>query len=390
VNEVVTINPEVRSLLNEFVQLYATFEQAAAAINVNRSTIAVYMQGARNIPAAQLKEIIRIVKRRVPPTRLTGLFDLGWEQRMLATAHEHNFLHQDNTAYRLNEELIRFLEYFAAHYPSRGRAAEALDVNPRTFKAYLQGSINSLPRSLFEGALVLLKDKGESDQGIADALAFPSLGSVLKPADRTVTSEMSATEIIDGLVDLWLAGGGSVRDQLRPIYNFCQRHHGSLLQAYIDLMPIYLAEYEERGQAAIADGRADEVLGLLDRISVSVRWFAGQISDSRRKATLPKGTDWKQTVRDHMGVHNRLRDLLFKEAPFSHQYMAKSEMEKLLFRYRHLNRVREYTPSTVYRPGDLIFHPMFGVGRVCKPTGRHKIMVRFTETEQDIILSVGT
>ena len=390
-SQVITIDENVRKLLDEFVNLYATFEQAATAINVNRSTIAVYMQGAHTVPAEQLREIIRIIKRRLSPEQITEIFSTGWEERMLASAHQHTFLHQDSTSYRLNEELIRLLEYFASYYPSRTRAAEALELATRTFTSFLKGGSQSLPRSIFDMVIELLRtEHNVSEQAVCEALAFGSFDSVLKPADRAGSSDMSANEVIESLVAFWQGGGGSIKSRKRPIYNFLIREHGNLATGYQALIRSYMAQYEERGQAAIADGRVDEVLNLLDLMLTACRWYTVQIRKLDSAGAVPEDMDWAEDSRKMIAIHNRLRDLLFKEAPFSHQYMAKTEVQKLLFRFRHLKGVREYLPSTNYRPGEMIFHPMFGVGRVTRYFGHHKVRVRFTDSENEIVLSIGT
>ena len=60
---VVPIDGHVKKLLLHYVGLFKTYELAATHIGVNRSTIAVYMEGAANISSDVLEQLCVALKK---------------------------------------------------------------------------------------------------------------------------------------------------------------------------------------------------------------------------------------------------------------------------------------------------------------------------------------
>lgn len=384
---VIPIDYEVKKVLLRFVGLYPTYEKAAEAIGINRSTVAVYMEGAENISKEVFEAVAAMLRKELGSKALDGAFGAGWAERISSRARTRNFLHTDNEAYQLTPGLHRFLDYYTTQFPSRTKAAKSLGVNPRTYKAYVKETISTLPRKTFEDAVQNLRGKGRSDAEIRAACGVTSFEEILAPVERPETVQLDDDGLLDQLIAFHDRGGRSLRQEARPLYNLCQRRFGGTRAATAALMRGIAESAEARIAEHVKDGEVDEAQAVLVRFEGALRWFASQLRVVERGRAESGDYVWREEVLRYAQVAQRLRRRLYREAPFTHDYMVKDEVEQFRFRYRHVRSFRAYDNRMRFENGELIYHSAFGVGRVLGQDGKNKIRVRFRGGVGDVILS---
>jgi len=384
---VIPIDYDVKKVLLLYVGRFPTYEKAAEAIGVNRSTIAVYMEGAENISREVLESVVSRLRALVGNADLDAQLGAGWSERILSRARTRNFLHTDHEALALNPGLHRLLDYYTTHFQSRTKAAKSLGVNPRTYKAYVKETISTLPRSVFNDAVRILEEKGRSRADICKACGVSTLDELLASVDRPETVQLDDDGLLDQLIAFHDRGGRSLRQEARPLYNLCQRRHGGTRAATARLMERVTSGAEERLAELLSEGAVDQALGLLTRIEGALRWYSAQLKVVERGRGPSGEPRWREDVMRHVPLVQRLRKRLYRDAAFTHEYMVMDEVEQFRFRHRHLRDFVPYETQGRFDGGELVYHGAFGMGRVLGDGGKNKVRVLFRGGVGEVLLT---
>ncbi len=384
---VIPIDYEVKKVLLYFVRLFPTYEKAAEAIGVNRSTIAIYMEGAENISSEVLEAVISVVEKQVPQAEIQGQLGADWRKKIRGRSRQRNFLQTDNEALELGPALHRFLDLYTSQFSSRIRAARSLSVNPRTYKAYVKKTIATLPRRVFEDALKNLKEKGFTTASICEAVGVEELTQIALLRERPATLYMEDEPLIEALISFHSRGGRSLRQEAKPLYNLCQRRFGGTRAAIAALMTRLALEVEKGFLTHMEEGEIDEALTHLKKLDRALPWFSAQLKMVDRTRSRTGDPRWWEEVLRYESLRSKMAERLRREAPFTHDYMVKSEVEQFRFRHPHTLPFRPYDHSESYEDGELIYHSAFGLGRVLGRPEKNKIGVRFPKSPQVVFLT---
>ena len=108
-----------------------------------------------------------------------------------------------------------------------------------------------------------------------------------------------------------------------------------------------------------------------------VRWCRGAGAKKHGERVA-----WRRDVDKYVELRNRLKSQVMEAR---HQYRLDTEKE-LLVRFHHLKGYRSYMPEESYRAGELLFHPVYGFGRIVSEEGRGRMQVLFQPSRERVTL----
>lgn len=108
-----------------------------------------------------------------------------------------------------------------------------------------------------------------------------------------------------------------------------------------------------------------------------VRWCRGPGAKKHGERVA-----YRRDVDKYVELRNRLKGQVMEAR---HQYRLDSEKE-LRVRFHHLKGYRSYLPEENYRAGELLFHPVYGFGRVVGEEGRGRMQVLFQPSRERLTL----
>jgi hypothetical protein len=125
------------------------------------------------------------------------------------------------------------------------------------------------------------------------------------------------------------------------------------------------------------EAAVDEVGRLEGYVRQYVRWCRGATAKK-----LGERIVWRREVDKYIELRNRLKSQIMEAR---HQYRLGTEQE-LHVRFHHLKSYRGYSPEEDYRLGELVFHPVYGFGRVTAEEGRGRMQILFQPSRERVTL----
>lgn len=365
---VVPIDERVRVLLGLFAGLYPNYEQAARALGVSKDTIAKYFEGNPNMAFYVFENMIRLLRQKAPENVLRRHLREPVIDEIRRSAQVRNGQQTDAVMYEITPELLKVLEFYREQFPSRARAARELDINPRTFKAYVKGDIRSFPRNKFESLRALLAERGIGDKEILKVSGAASWEDLLR--------ERGSQGRVEGTKEALLADLRQRFEDETLVEDVCEddslaeqakKHFGGLEEAVRAAVKGLEQEADERLAEDLDKGRFAPAFKELRRLEHAIKLYAQAMGrlNGRKGA---KG--WKDEVVEMSRRKNRHKGVIFEALGLKSGTETGSLEEEV-------GEPRTYSSEQSYEPGEIVLHPDFGLGRVVRVVEDRRFVVTF-------------
>ncbi len=384
--KVVAIDQQVRRLIDLYLNLYPNYERAASELRVSKDTLAKYVAGNSNMALYVFRRIAEAVRTRYSEDEIRVQLDGVTLRDLAARACPSDLRQTDHVMCKIDDTVLLLLELHSTSFRSRSRAAKALGINPRTFKAYFNGQIESFPCKKMALLLDQLRDKGHSDAELLDKAGASRWEDVIQTRTRARTLDLGPQELVERIAEYFDSGDLRPQSIDRSLINLSKRLHGGL-GATLKLAMNHLIERQtQRVKLHLRDADADAARIEIRRWEHYITTYSHKLSSINR--ALPRGKKW--SWRDDI-----VRALSDKER-------HKDELRKLDARILHLDEsesddvattamipVRQYDPSHVYKEGERLYHPVFGTGLVTSVEAGERMRVAFKKEYGEVILIIN-
>ena len=377
-DRIVVIDERLRKVFHFYISLFPNYREAGRAVGVGKDTIAKYATESNNMAYPIYLAMTSEIQRRVPRKQIVEVFGRTGLDRWPVEVRSKNGSQIDNVVFEITPGIRRLIQHFTAAFPNRSQAARALDLNPRTLKAYANGQIQCFPRSRFKRMVDILREHGEDESVLLEMVGSNEWEAVIRERTRSETLYMDREQLLERLVEFLAAGDADLKDVSRPIYNACRRYFGALGPACDAAMDFLVDRTEKRGRALVQAGKIVEAQELVLRFERALRTYTAKIKARVHAARRESKLDWQERVIQMVKRKDRIKDLIQKESQFHPDVNSRAEHEKIRFAHPYLRGFRVYSRDFTYRPGELLFHPLFGMGRVVDVIDRGHMRVSFS------------
>jgi hypothetical protein len=419
------ITPPVRDVLDAYARLFVNRAAAARALRINPRTFAAYFKSTiSSFPRDRFWRAIEILKERgwKEASILAKYEDKSWDQ-LLVVARKQAPMSRLN-----DEELQRALidhirsgdlkiktgdrPLFNACRRRYGNLTAALRV---AMSAWVHRTSEQIEKRIDAGDLrsarTALDELGDAIRHYItrakSAARIPTLGSAYdwqaevreylaakERAEERIRGEEARSALSGGAHgqlatranDLYrmlleameagelekFLGDRNTLSQLKRTFGGVGRALGLTLSAAAAAVESRVRESMERGNL---DEAVQEVAKLERYLKDFVRWSRGPARKRERVA-------WRREVDKYIELRNRLKSQILEAR---HLFRLDTE-EELRVRFHHLNGYRNYVPEQNYRMGELVFHPVYGFGRVIGHEGQGRMTVLFQPTGERVTL----
>ncbi len=376
-DRVVVIDDRLRKVFHFYISLFPNYREAGRAVGVGKDTIAKYATESSNMAYPIYLSMTSEIQRRVPRKQIMEVFGRTGLDRWPVEIRSKNGGQIDNVMFEITPGIRRLIQHFTEAFPNRSQAARALDLNPRTLKAYANGQIQCFPRSRFKRMVDILREHGEEEDVLLQMVGSNEWEAVIRERTRSETLYLDREQLLERLVEFLVAGDVDLKNVSRPVYNACRRYFGSLGPASDAAMDFFIDRTEKRCRALVQGGKIIEAQELVLRFEKALRAYTGKIKARVHAARRDSKIEWQERVVQMVKRKDRLKDLIQKESQFHPDINGRPEHEKMRFVYPYLKGFRLYSRDLTYRPGELLFHPLFGMGRVVDVVDRGHMRVVF-------------
>lgn len=368
---IIPINADVRSLLGLYLSLFRNYEEAARAVDVSKDTIAKYFEGNPNIAFYVFRRMCNVMQERLPAEKFQAAIPGTKLEDLYAMAQERNGQQIDNVMYEISDALLKVLGFYTEQFPSRAKAAHKIDVNPRTFKAYLKGDIRSFPRRKFEALLEVLEEKGFSEAQVLKQADVKTMEELLSAKVRLETLNLSEQDIIDEIKKLFEQG--TLKNNLieKRLRNAANRVFGNFGNAVRETMNVLEKELHESIETNIDKADFADAFKDIRTLERYIQIYAAKERAITRSAGPAAKKRWKEEVLAMSQRKNKYKTVVFKalrlnEAPGQAQSLTSFDEEPA-----------DYTPEGTYEPGDILVHPEYGLGHVLEINDERQAIITF-------------
>ena len=367
---IIPINSQVRAVLGLYLNLFRNYEEAARAAGVSKDTIAKYFEGNPNIAYYVFERILGVLRERLPAESIQEAVSGSKAEDLLALAHDRNGQQIDNVMYEITEPVLRLLRFYTAQFPSRARAAQKLEVNPRTFKAYLKQDIRSFPRRKFERLAEVLAEKGFSQSRLQEVAGIGAWGELLSAKVRMETWNVNEKELLSEITKLFEAG--TLKNSLieKRLRNAANRIFGSLGNAVRAAMKEIEEASIARIEVAAEKANFAEAFKEIRRLEDHIQTYAAKERAVTRSAGPAHKKRWREEVLSMSRRKNKLKKVVF-------QALRLADVDAQDGGVPGVGDPADYTPERQYRPGEILLHPEFGLGHVLKTLEDRQCVVTF-------------
>lgn len=367
---VIPITPDVRSVLGLYLTLFRNYEEAAEAVGVSKDTVAKYFEGNPNVAYYVFERMTAVLRERVSAEKIRDYIPNTSFEEILATAHERNGQQIDNVMYEISKPVLKVLQFYTEQFPSRARAAHRLDVNPRTFKAYLKGDIRSFPRSKWLEMVEVLEEKGFGEKEVCRVAGVANWDELLSARVRLETLNLSERDVRDAIKALFEDGqlkNNQIEKRLRNAANRIYGNFGNAVRATFK-------ELEEDLIARIAaDVEKGDFTGAfreIRRLERYIRLYAAKERAVNRSSGPAAKKRWREDVLEISKRKNGYKEKVFKAL----RLKATPESDSLP---ESADELKVYDPAAGYVAGDVLVHPEYGLGHVLRLDGERQFVITF-------------
>jgi len=353
---VVPIDETVRSVIELYLNQFKNYEDAAREIGINRDTIVKYNTFSQSMALYIFEKIVRYLRGTDAGGRLSALLPPDNLAQLLRGAQPSDHAQKDHIMYAITPVMANLLKMYIKPFANIGAAGASLGINPRTFKAYLDGTIESIPQRYFWRLIDGLKRQGYVEQDLMSSAGISTWREILEERRRTPTLKSDA----DGLLDLILQhireGKRQRKDFPRELVNACYRVFGN----FGDAVRLSMTRYQENVAAEIRECLSEGMVRKAHSLVAKLR------------SDFEAFDEVQQTV--YKALPKRKRSQWLKELPRFKD--VRKELNELLENFE-LDTSRQYRMDASYKINDILHHPGFGLGRVVKLQGPNRMVVDF-------------
>ncbi|RME02463.1 MAG: hypothetical protein D6812_06265 [Deltaproteobacteria bacterium] len=377
-DKVIENNEEVRKIIALYIRLFDNYQEAAEKIGVSRDTIARYTAHRSNISLASFDRIVKVVQKHYTEAEILQWLDGITIEEIRKQAKRKNGVQMDHVMYVITPAIRALLREYTACFPNKATAARKLEINPRTFKAYLDGQIKSFPRNAFWKVVVHLTNSGFTTEQFFSRFGATAWEDLLIEKERCVILQSNKKELIEELIGLFRKGTIRQKEIDRSIRNAAKRIFGNLGEA----MRMTMAQLEKRqikeirSYLSVKDfEKAMEKLAELDRYIALYRENEKAIW---RASPKEKRRDWQEDVERYIHRRNLMEKEIKEQIERKHQALC-AQIERFTGTEATPDpaMLRSYSLDNSYDKGDIIEHPAYGMGKVLRLIGARKMVVQF-------------
>ena len=368
---IIPINPEVRSLLGLYLSMFRNYDEAARAVEVSKDTIAKYFEGNPNIAFYVFRRMVNVLQERLPAEKVQAAIPGVKIDDLFSMAQERNGQQIDNVMYEISEGLLKVLSFYTEQFPSRAKAAQKIDVNPRTFKAYLKGDIRSFPRRKFEAMMSVLEEKGHSQAQLLKQAGVKSREEPRSAKVRLETLNLSKQDIIAEIKKLFEQG--TLKNNLieKRLRNAANRIFGNFGNAVREAMRVLENELHEKIEADIDKADFADAFKEIRTLEHYIQIYAAKERAITRSAGPSAKKRWKDEVLAMSQRKNKFKAVVFKALRLNEAENVPTDLASFD------EEPVEYSPEQTYEPGNILVHPEYGLGHVLEINDDRQAIITF-------------
>ena len=368
---IIPINAEVRSLLGLYLSMFRNYDEAARAVEVSKDTIAKYFEGNPNIAFYVFRRMVNVLQERLPREKILNALNGTNMDDLFSLAQERNGQQIDNVMYEISDGLLKVLNFYTEQFPSRAKAAQKIDVNPRTFKAYLKGDIRSFPRRKFDTLLDVLEEKGFSREQVLRQAGVRTLEDLLSAKVRLETLNLSKQDIVDEIKKLFEQG--TLKNNLieKRLRNAANRIFGNFGSAVRETMGVLEDELHGKIKSAIDKADFADAFKDIRTLEHYIQIYAAKERAVTRSAGPSAKKRWKDEVLGMSQRKNKFKSVVFKALRLNEPMDAPATAKGLD------EDPADYSPEQTYEPGDILMHPEYGLGHVLEINDDRQAIITF-------------
>jgi len=376
-NKVIENNGHVKRIITLYTKLFSNYQEAAERIDVNRDTIARYNAHKVNIALNLFDRMVKIIKENYPEVELTALLDGMTLEEVRKLAKQKNGAQIDHVMYTINSEISDVLRIYTDCFSSKAMAAKYVNINPRTFKAYLDGQIKSIPRKYFWQVFKYLNKNDRSNYKLLQKFKCKDWEQLLEKKERSVTLQYSRKELIATLTELFDRGNIRQKDISRSIHNASKRLFGNLGEA----IRVAMRQLEKRitreieGYISIKDAtRARKKLEEFDKY---IKIYSDNEKAIWKASPKNKRKNWQEDVERYLIKRDNMEQRISELVSKRQQHIA-AQLKQISGSSNYdVNKLQSYSLDNNYLKGDIIEHPAYGMGKVLRTIHPRRMVVQF-------------
>jgi hypothetical protein len=376
-NKVIENNGYVKRIITLYTKLFSNYQDAAEEIKVNRDTIARYNAHKVNIALNLFDRMSKVIKEHYTEREIRGFLDGLSIEEIRNSAKQKNGAQIDHVMYNINDEISELLKIYTNCFSSKAMAAKYVGINPRTFKAYLDGQIKSIPRKYFWKVVKYLNTSGYNSFRILDSLSCQTWEQLLEKKERSVTLQYSRKELIESIIDLFDKGTIRQKDISRSIHNASKRLFGNLGEA----IRVAMRHIEKRntkeieGYISIKD--AEQARQKLGEFEKYIKLYAENEKAIWKASPKNKRKNWREDV-ERYAKKREVLDRKIGELVSKKQQIIATQLKQIAgIASYDSQELHAYSVYNCYIKGDIIDHPAYGMGKVLRIIHPRRMVVQF-------------
>jgi hypothetical protein len=417
------ITPAVREVLDAYARLFVNRAAAARALRINPRTFAAYFKATiSSFPRDRFWRAIEILKERgwKESAALEKFNASSWDEVLVVARKQAPMSQLDDEA--LQKALIDHIRsgdlkiktgdrpLFNACRRRYGNLTVALR---QAMSAWVAKTTEQIEKKLEAGemraARALLDELGEAIRHYMNraksAARIPTLGSSYdwqtEAREYLAAKERSEERLRGAEARSGLTGGSQAlraNDLYRQLLESIEanrleeflsdrrtflrikRAFGSVGRALSLALAAAAAAVESRVRDAMERGDLQEAVHEVAKLERYLRDFVRWARGPARKRA--ERVVWRREVDKYVELRNRMKSQILEAR---HLFRLDTD-EELRVRFHHLRDYRSYLPEDDYALGELLFHPVYGFGRVINEEGRGRMTVLFQPSRERVTL----
>jgi transcriptional regulator with XRE-family HTH domain len=377
-HKVLKNNDAVRKIIDLYVDLFKNYQQAAEAIGINKDTIAQYKTHRTNISLTIFEKIAEVVYQNYTPIQIedyTGGLSL---RDIKGQSQTRNGAQIDHVMYVINDNVYAILKLYCNHRESYAEAAKSLDINPRTFKAYLLRQTSALPRRYFWEIINNLKNYGYTSPKLFQLVGAKRWQEFIQEKRRSATICHDKTALKEELISRFEKGRIRQRDISTSLHNASKRLYGSLGRAIRETMKDLSKKLFLKAKEYLSINDLDRAMETIQEFSRYIELY--EENEKAVNKALPKNRKikWEPLVQGYRDLSAQLTEQLNEKKNEINRRTLK-DLDGILDEDNESSslNLRNYSLDEHYTKGEFVNHPAYGAGKVIRTFGDRHMVVQF-------------
>jgi len=383
--QVVEIDRQVRGMIDLYLALFPNYERAASFIRVSKDTLAKYVAGNSNMALYVFRRMAEVVRLRYPEEEIRRRLEGASLKELAARARPSDLRQTDHVMCKIDASIRMLLDLHGESFRSRSRAARALGTNPRTFKAYFNGQIESFPCAKLLLLLEQLRERGYRDDDLLRKLNADRWDGVFQTRARARTLDLDSDALVEKIAVYFDAGDLRPQTIDRSLINLSKRLHGGFGATLKLVVTRLVKRQKQRVKLHLRDANADAAREEILRWEHYITIYSHKLKSINRALPREKKWPWREDIQRLVAEKESYKEELRR---LDARILDLSEDDPAIGGSESPLRVKRYDPAMSYVEGDRIYHPMFGSGLVLglEPEGRMR--VAFKRGTGEVMLAV--